>query len=205
MIRWRYPLVSTAVALAFAVPLVVLLVRDSASSADDFRGSQPPGRITAPDFALRSYTGEVVRMGDLRGKAVAITFLDSQCEEACPIIAREIGRAVDLLGRGERSEIVAMAITTDPEEDTPPSVRAFLEKHRAEGKLDYLIGPEPELRRVWKEFQILPSVETGDDETHSAPVRIFDGEGAWVATLHAGVDLTPENLAHDLRLAARTS
>jgi protein SCO1/2 len=200
-VRWRYPLASAALALAFAVPLVVLLVRDSASSAEGFHGSEPPGSIAAPDFALQSYTGEVVRMRDLRDKAVAITFLDSQCEEACPIIAREIGRAVDLLRPGERRDVVAVAITTDPDEDTPRSVRAFLRKHRAEGKLDYLIGPERELRRVWKGFQILPSVETGNDEMHSAPVRIFDTEGVWVATLHSGADLSPENLAHDLRLA----
>jgi hypothetical protein len=36
---------------------------------------------------------------------------------------------------------------------------------------------------------------------HSAPVRIFDTNGVWVATLHSGADLSAENLAHDLRLA----
>jgi hypothetical protein len=37
---------------------------------------------------------------------------------------------------------------------------------------------------------------------HSAPVRVYDGRGRWRSTLHPGVDLTPANLAHDLRLAA---
>jgi hypothetical protein len=36
---------------------------------------------------------------------------------------------------------------------------------------------------------------------HSAPVRIYDREGRWRSTLHAGVDLTPANLAHDIGLA----
>jgi hypothetical protein len=49
-------------------------------------------------------------------------------------------------------------------------------------------------------FQILSSLESGKDILHSAPVRIYVG-GIWVATLHAGVDLTPANLAHDVRIA----
>jgi len=33
-------------------------------------------------------------------------------------------------------------------------------------------------------------------------VRIYDASGVWVSTLHAGVDLTDENLIHDLRVAS---
>lgn len=200
-VRWRYPLASAALALACAVPLVILLVRDSASSTDQFRGSTPPASITAPDLALRSYTGELVRMRELRGKALAVTFLDSQCTEACPVIAAEIALALELLSDEERRHVAAVAVSVDPDEDTPERVRAFLRKQRAERKLDYLIGPETELRRAWGEFQILPSAKTGEDDVHSAPVRIYDPNGVWVATLHSGSDLSPENLAHDLRLA----
>ena len=56
------------------------------------------------------------------------------------------------------------------------------------------------LRQVWKRFDILSSLESGDT-LHSAPVR-YDG-GVWLARLHAGVDLTPGNLAHDVRVALR--
>ena len=198
-VRWRYPLISAALAAALAVPLIVLLVRD-ASSADRFRGSEPPEPMAAPSFSLRSYTGETVRMRDLRGKAVAVTFLDTQCKEACPVIAGQIAKGLDRLGRSERTAVAALAITVDPDEDTPANVRAFLREHRAVGKLEYLIGPNAELERVWDEFQVLPSARSGDDDIHSAPVRIYDVRGRWVATLHPGVDLTPENLAHDLRL-----
>ena len=100
-----------------------------------------------------------------------------------------------------------MAISTDPKEDTAASVRAFLRRNRALGKLHYVGGGEPEskLRPIWKRFYILSSLESGEDTLHSAPVRIYAG-GVWGATLHAGVDLTPANLAHDVRVAlARAS
>jgi hypothetical protein len=54
---------------------------------------------------------------------------------------------------------------------------------------------------VWNEFQVLSSLESGHDTLHSAPVRIYDRRGMWVATLHAGADLTEANLAHDIRVA----
>ncbi|MGH3039049.1 MAG: hypothetical protein ACRDLZ_06530 [Gaiellaceae bacterium] len=54
---------------------------------------------------------------------------------------------------------------------------------------------------MWEDFQIAPSLDTGVDTLHSAPVRIFDRGGTWVSTLHAGPDLTVENLVHDLRVA----
>lgn len=194
-------LVVLAVALG-AVALGLALVEDRGSDgASAYRGSIPPPGIALPDFALRDYKGEMVRSEDLAGKVALVTFLDSQCEESCPIIAGQIARALPLLEPEERREVVALAFSTDPEEDTPASVRAFLRAQGAEEELGYLIGPEAELRRAWREFQILPSEETGVDEIHSAPVRLFDYEGAWVDTLHAGQDLTPENILHDVRLA----
>jgi cytochrome oxidase Cu insertion factor (SCO1/SenC/PrrC family) len=163
-----------------------------------FRGSQPPARIRLPDFSLPDHEGRKVSSAAFRGKVVLVTFLDSQCTESCPIIAAQIGRAIDLLGTEERREVVAVAISTDPDEDTPLSVRDFLRRNRAEGRLRYLVAPVAKLRPVWEEFQISASFDTGIDTLHSAPVRIYDRDGVWVSTLHAGAELTTENLVHDV-------
>ena len=166
-----------------------------------YRGSEPPGRYELPGVSLRNYDGRRLNSNDLRGRVVVLTFLDSQCTETCPILASQIGQTIDGLTAAERREVVAVAISTDPREDTPASVRAFLEKQRALGKLLYLSGPAPEMRALWKRFQILSSLESGEDTLHSAPVRIYDRDGVWVATLHAGADLSEDNLLHDIRSA----
>lgn len=198
-------------ALAVAALAVVGLValRDerpappAAAPAGPYRGGEPPSGIRLADFELRDDTGELVRSRDLRGKVVVVTFLDSQCTESCPLIAVQIARAVDRLTAEERRLVEAVAISTDPAEDTPQSIRAFLRRNRAHGRLRYVGGGRParELRPVWKRFQILSSLDSGEDTLHSAPVRIYDGHGVWVSSLHAGVDLTPENLVHDIRIA----
>lgn len=172
-------------------------------SAGPYRGSEAPGRIALPDFTLADSTGKVVRSRRLRGRVVLLTFLDSQCTESCPLIASQVAGTLDGLTPRERSQIVAIAISTDPEEDSRRSVQAFLRRNRAAGRLQYLGGGEPvvKLRALWKRFHILSSLESGQDTLHSAPVRIYDRSGVWAATLHAGADLTQANLAHDLRLA----
>jgi cytochrome oxidase Cu insertion factor (SCO1/SenC/PrrC family) len=167
-----------------------------------YRGSEPPTEIELVDFTLRDHDGDLVRSASLREQVVLLTFLDSQCTESCPIIASQIARTFDFLSAAERRRVFAVAISTDPKEDTAASVRAFLRRNRALGKLHYVGGgePAPTLRRIWKQFHILSSLESGEDTLHSAPVRVYAG-GVWVATLHAGVDLTPASLAHDVRVA----
>lgn len=191
---------AAAVALAAVAITGVLLLRTS-EERRDYRGSVPPVQIALPDFTLPDYTGERISSQDLQRKVVLITFLDAQCTEACPIIASQIARTLEQLSPAERAEVTAVAISTDPEEDTPNAVRSFLEKNRAVGDLVYVVGPMDRLRPVWEHFQIAASVDTGSDTLHSAPVRIYDRDGTWVSTLHAGADLSMENLAHDVRIA----
>jgi len=171
-----------------------------------YRGSEPPGGIAMSDFSLRSHDGRPVRSADLRGRVTVLTFLDSQCTESCPVIAWTVARTIDSLTPAERNDVRVVAISTDPAEDTARSVRSFLVRNRAVGRLLYLGGgqPEPELRRVWKAFAVLSSLESGEDTLHSAPVRIYNRSGEWVATLHAGADLTEANLAHDIRVVLRS-
>ena len=156
-----------------------------------------------PEFSLRSHDGRPIRSEELRGRVTVLTFLDSQCTESCPVIAWTVARAIDGLTPAERKDVEAVAISTDPAEDTTASVRRFLDRNRATGRLMYVgVGEaQRKLRDVWKAFQILSSLESGRDTLHSAPVRIYDRSGAWVATLHAGADLTEANLAHDVRVA----
>jgi len=174
-----------------------------AAGSGPYRGSEPPGGITMRDFSLRNFDGRPVRSTDLAGRVTVLTFLDSQCTESCPVIAWTVARTIDALTPAERQDVQAVAISTDPAEDTERSVRRFLARNRAAGRLFYLGGgqPEAELRDVWNAFMVLSSLESGADTLHSAPVRIYDRNGEWVTTLHAGADLTEANLAHDLRVA----
>lgn len=174
------------------------------AAASRYLGSKPPVGLRLPPFRLRSYRRHIVDSSMLSGKAVLVTFLDTACTEACPLIAGQIGAALPLLSPAQRTDVEAVALSVQPKIDTPQRVRRFLEQRRALG-LDFLVGPLASLRRAWRSFYVVSAAETGNADTHSADVRIFDRRGVWVSTLRPGVDLTPANLAHDLRTALERS
>lgn len=201
-------LFSTLALAATVVALVagVLLSRggSAGSTASLYRGSEPPGRIELPSFALPRYDGSgVVSSNELRGRVVLTTFVDSACQDACPIIVGILGNALRQLSAGEHRQLLALAISVDPEVDTPRHVRRFLSERRALGQLDYLVAPVAQMRPIWKRFWIVSAAKTGNADFHSADVRIFDRNGIWVSTMHAGVDLGVANVVHDIRQALK--
>jgi protein SCO1/2 len=196
--------VVAALALVAATVVVVRSVTGGEGKAASYRGSPPPPGIMLGQFELRDYTGVRVSREDLEGKVVLLTFLESKCKEACPIIASQVARGIERLTPEERRQVVAIAISTHPRDDTPANVRAFLRAQRAEGKLHYLIGSKQELRPVWERFGVLSALDSGDADTHSASVHVYDRSGEWVASLHPGIDLTPANLVHDVGVALQS-
>jgi cytochrome oxidase Cu insertion factor (SCO1/SenC/PrrC family) len=196
----RFALLVTALLGALAVVLGFVLTRDSGQP--EFRGSVPPEGLTMPEFSVDSHSG-TVSTSAFRGKAVAVTFLDTQCTEACPVVAAQMGEAIRLLD-DDRGRVVALAFSVDPVNDTPARIRSFLARFRALDAIRYVDGSVAELRPVWRSFKILPSHDTGESNMHSAPVRVYDTEGYWRSTLHPGVDLSAANLVNDLRAALET-
>ena len=198
-----------ALAVVGAVTVLARVVGFETSStgrdASPFRGSITPGNIRLPLFTLSEWNGKRVDSRDLQAKVVLVTFLETKCKEACPLIADQIGMSLGRLNTSERRRVYALAISTHPGDDTAANVHEFLRVHRVLGELHYLVGPEARLRPVWRSFHILSAFDSGDADTHSAPVRIFDRRGKWVSTLHPGIDLTPGNLVHDVRVALRSS
>ena len=193
----------TIVLVAGVSALIALRPRDAPVTLpprSPYRGSIPPPGIRAPDFTLRDYRGVAVAMRSLRGRVVVLSFVDSKCTEKCPIVTSVIALALHRLPPQIRREVVPLLITVSPRVDTRARVKRFLVARRALS-VDYLIGSVHELRPVWKAYGILPAVDTGNPGIHSSDVRIFNRDGVWVSTQHAGVDLTPQNLVYDIREA----
>lgn len=206
----RLLLAIAAGALALATGAVLVVVLTGGSGGDvggapldggPYTGSEAPPGIALPSFSLVDEQGRPVSDGDLRGRVAVVTFLDAQCRDACPVIGEITARAVDRLAPDERQRVTVVGITVDPAEDTPAEVAGFLRRHRAQGRISYLVGDEDELTRVWRDFGVLSVAVSGDDDIHSAPVRIYGPDGEWLATLNAGADLTVDALVHDVRVA----
>ena len=158
----------------------------------EFQGALMPDGVRAPDFELRNQDGDLVSMRELRGKPVIVTFLYTNCEEACPIQAQTVRGALDQLGH----DVPALAIAVDPPNDTPENARKFLAEQRATGRIDFVLGSRAELRPVWNGFHIQPQSVTTE---HQARFTLVDARG-FQRVGYPGSEATPERLANDLRL-----
>jgi protein SCO1 len=182
----------------FALGAVVLATGrsdDDQTSPNTFEGSIMPEGVRAPDFRLRNQDGEIVSMRSLRGRPVVVTFLYTTCQDSCPIQAQTVRGALDELGH----DVPALAIAVDPPRDTPERAQAFLAKQRATGRIDFVLGSQEQLRRVWNGFHVRPQSVT---EEHQARFTLVDSRG-YQRIGYPGSEATPERLAHDLRLLER--
>jgi protein SCO1/2 len=189
-------LVVVAVAAFAAVALAAGESSDDAAGGDGerFAGATLPEGLRAPELGLADEEGEVVRMAELRGDPVVVTFLYSNCDDSCPAQAQQVKGAFDDLGR----DLPALAISVDPANDTADSARAFLSEQRMTGRMRFVLGTRRELRRVWRGYAVQPQL---DDLDHTARIVLVDGEGVQRVGYPLG-EVTPERLAHDLRLLA---
>jgi cytochrome oxidase Cu insertion factor (SCO1/SenC/PrrC family) len=115
------------------------------------------------------------------------------------------GLSLRQLDDGTRRAVAAVAFSIDPKVDTPRHVRTFLRDRHAETEVTYAVASTKTMRPVWTAFHVLPAVDTGNANIHSADVRIFDRYGLWVSTLNVGADLTVPNLVHDIETALARS
>lgn len=155
----------------------------------------------APDFALTDADmGEALRLSDLRGSVVALAFLYTSCPDTCPLTAERFREAQASLGV-DAERVVFVAVSVDPEGDTPASVREFTSVHRLTRNWHYLIGSRDSLMAVWALYGI-GSVPTGGEiVSHNDAIYLIDAQGRERVLVHADTPLA--DLMNDLRALVR--
>ncbi len=189
------------VACLFAAGAGILLAErreDLAAIArpQSFAGALRPKAPAPPLKGLRDQDGKPVDMKALRGEPVVVTFVYSTCEDTCPAQVAAIRGALDRLER----DIEVIAVSVDPANDTPRRAKKFLSAQYMTGRMQFMLGEQRDLERVWRRYGIQP--QTGELE-HSAYIVLLDRSGVQrVGWPHE--KLTTENLEHDLRLLLAT-
>ena len=155
----------------------------------------PAKSMPAPDFMLQDQDGKPVSVSALRGRVLAITFLDSHCQQLCPLAGDQLGQAQRALGPATRLSLLVVSVA--PATDTADSERAFAKTHQWTGDWHWLRGTSPELAAVWKAYGI--AVEgTPDNVLHSTVLLLVDKNGfqraGWAGPIQSDL------LAHDVRL-----
>ena len=76
------------------------------------------------EFELVNHQGKLVNESDLRGKFVLLAFGFTHCRHICPIMAANMGMALDIAG----NKATGVFISVDTERDTPEIAQAYASK-----------------------------------------------------------------------------
>lgn len=167
-----------------------------------YSGSLASPAEPEPPLSLRNYQGQRINIRQYRGKAVLVTFLYTKCPDVCPIIASNLGVALNLMGGAKSSKVQVVAVSVDPRGDTPAAVATFLARHGVAGRMQYLIGSAAELGKVWKAWGVGSERDAQQPQlvNHSGLVYGISASGK-VTTLYAA-NFTPQEIVHDAPLLA---
>lgn len=169
-------------------------------------GAPPPalagtdlGSAPAPDFTLTDgRTATRLGLTSLRGKVVVLSFLYTRCPDVCPLTAEHFRVTQATLG-DDADDVVFVAVSTDPANDTPQAVQAFSRDHGLSENWHYLIGSRAQLASVWSAYGIVATPDEGKPTvTHTDAVYLIDRQGRERVLLRT--DALDESLLHDLRI-----
>jgi protein SCO1/2 len=170
-------------AIGILTSLVWLLSACSASSsptayADVYEGTQIDD--IAPDFHLTNQGDESVALSDFRGKVVALTFMESRCEDTCPLTAVELRRVSQALG-DETNAVVFIGVNVNAQANAVADVAAATQEWHLDEipTWHFLTGNPAELEAVWQSYgiEVLPPVDESSDLSHSPGIYLIDQTG----------------------------
>jgi protein SCO1/2 len=205
---WR-PFGSLRVAPVGAFVIMAAALAGCGSSGSSHVGAPPSSRLEglllnppepAAPLVLHNYTGHLVSLATMKGKAVFVTFVYTHCPDVCPLIVSNLASAQRSLGAAAR-DVRVLAVTVDPRRDTPKAIRRFLAARNALGRMDYLLGSRPRLLATWKAWHVEVTANNRLLTTgHSAVVYGITASGRMAVVYPS--DFTPAQIIHDAPLLA---
>ncbi len=189
---------SSVLALVVVALAAVVLFGNGQAATEPTSNTLEGGQVDMPahDFSLVDQNGRRASLSQYRGQVVILSFMYSTCQNTCPVEAQQIRGALDDLGES----VPDLAVSVDPSQDNPINAQRFIFKASLVGRMRFLLGTRAELTPIWKAYGIQPETGTNiKNSNHSAYVMLVDRRG-WLRDGFPDSALTPEALAHDIRV-----
>ncbi len=152
----------------------------------------------APNFTLQDADGRSIGLNVLKGKAVVLHFIYTNCPDICPLHAERIAEIQEMVNRTPMRGVVQfVTITTDPKNDKGDILKEYGEIHGLDPVNWTFLTSGPENLKMTRD--LVESfghkfIETDDGyQVHSVVTHIIDLEGKWRANFY-GLKFQPTNL-----------
>ncbi len=138
--------------LRASVALMILFSAQFAL-AENLRYQRTVENFTIPNVVLTNQDGEKISFKTLMSgdQPVIVDFIYGTCTTICPVLSAGFSHLQKKLG-DETEKVRLVSITIDPEHDSPPVLKEYLERYRAKPGWDFLTGSRRDIDRVMNAF-----------------------------------------------------
>jgi protein SCO1/2 len=136
---------------------------------------------SAPAFELRTQDDRPLRLKDLRGKVLLVSFIFTTCNGSCPATTARMGAAAREMERagllkGERVRL--LSITLDPQRDTTAALRRYRQLYDIEGEnWSFLTGAPATVAGVIKSWGMWVKPAANAQLDHPSRIFLVDKKG----------------------------
>jgi protein SCO1/2 len=153
----------------------------------------------APAFSLTTQNGKRLSLQDLRGKVVAVTFIYTRCGDTCPLLTAKMVQLQSRFGTDFGTRMFFVAITVDPEQDTPEVLKRYAQTHGANlAGWAFLTGAPAEISQVARQYGVYAKKTRLGQVDHTFLTSLIDHRGI-LRVQYLGVRFDPEEMLRDLQ------
>ncbi|MEX0905404.1 MAG: SCO family protein [Balneolaceae bacterium] len=147
------------------------------------------------DAEWTDHRGEKITLSRFSGEPVIVVMFYGNCTEVCPILIQDAWRLYSSVSEDVRAVVNVIAVTFDPENDTPSVLKQYAEYEQLDIPGWHFVTAEPaEIRELAMLLGVQFSQKSDRHFSHSNLVTVLDGEGKIARRV--------EGLGHDMKHAA---
>ena len=144
----------------------------------------------APDFTLTAPDEKPLRLSDLKGKVLLVSFIFTTCNGTCPATTHRMGQVQELLqarGRFKDDRVRLLSITLDPSRDTPEVLRRYMKFYDADpAHWSFLTGPVEKVNKVIAAWDMWAKPAANGQIDHPSRIFLIDRRGRVREIYHLG-------------------
>jgi len=156
----------------------------------------------APAFTLTDQDGRRFSLSDAKGKVAIVTFIFTTCSDTCPLLTAKLVGIQRNLGAAGGGLVVA-AITVDPLQDTPETLKKYAQAYGADPKaFVFLTGSIPQVESVARRYAVFRKANGKGGLDHTFLTSLIDRKGV-LRVQYIGTRFDPDEFRRDVQSLLR--